>query len=201
VNEKVITKQRNKREKFAMKQVMDGEQNVDPSLLPRNDDISSNGNERLRSRPFEQAVSWNPYSEYTAAHYNYYPVPTIAGYPTQQNEQFVAYPNQPDKRYAAYPHPDKQYDAYPQHHYYESSTYPAQIAPPLVYSQPGEYFPYYPSLNEHSRGEWITENHVSGHHSDQFRQNRNSSISNMIQGKCDSHKKAFSTIFSYLTVS
>jgi HMG (high mobility group) box len=205
VNEKVITEQRNKRENFAMKQVMDGEQNVDPSFLTRHPQPSygstSHEHNKIRSMSSEQGGSWNPYSEYASAHYNYFPIPTVAVYPPQQDERHAAYPSHlderyvayahPDEQYVAHPHSDEQYVAYPQHHYYDSSTFPAQIAPPLVYSQPGEYTQYYPSRNDHSEGEWNAEQHLYGHHSDQFRENRKSIVTSMYQGKLGSQNMQF----------
>jgi hypothetical protein len=147
---------------LAMRQVMNGGKDVYPSLLTKRPQPSEDFNFRekkikYRSMSTEQGGSRNPYSKYTAAHYNY-PVPTRAGYPPQPDEQYAAYPSHPDERYVAYP----------KHHCNDSSTYSH----------------YYPSRNEHSDGDGATtEPNVYGHHSEQFRQNLNRAVSSRYQGK------------------
>jgi HMG (high mobility group) box len=149
VNEKEMTEQRKHREDFAMKKVMDGDLDVDHSLTshPQSSDyFPSHEKDKFRSISSEQGDIWNPYSNYAAQH-NYCPVPTVSGYQ---------------------PHPDERYATYPQHHYYQSSTFSAHYAPPPDYSQQGQYSQYYPSRYEHSKGEWTSEQDFHGHHSEQF---------------------------------
>jgi hypothetical protein len=141
--------------------VMNGGKDVYPSILTKRPQPSKDLNFhekkiKYRSMSTEQGGSRNPYSKYTAAHYNY-PVPTRAGYPPQPDEQYAAYPSHPDERYVAYP----------KHHCNDSSTYSH----------------YYPSRNEHSGREWTAEHYVFGHHSDQLQQHPNFAVSSRYQGQ------------------
>ena len=68
----------------------------------------------VSSNEKDKGASWNTYSYY-AAQNNYPPRPIVSGI-----------------------------DTYPQHHYDQTSTFPAHYAPPPDYSQQGVYSQYYP---------------------------------------------------------